>query len=164
MTIEQRLRRLMQLVRRLSSKKRRRTGSVQALKDLRALGDWLYEPPAYTWTRPDPLERALSRMATSIFRRRRRGSRRRIVVRLQRMRGKLGLALYPNRILLHPDLCDRPQQLVRALCHEIAHLTRGTEFEHDEVFALEMSTLRQMYGDRIMRDVARALRYLEPLL
>jgi hypothetical protein len=62
-------------------------------------------------------------------------------------------------IFLHPELCIRPTELAQALCHELAHYTRGFEYEHDEVFVLEMRELNRIYGRKIEAAVIGTVRH-----
>jgi hypothetical protein len=152
--------RLARTLRALTAGRGGRGAKGQALTDLRAIGDWLCsrgDEPRLLRRRPSSVERGLSRIATRIYRDRKFPSRRRILVRFHSMARSLGQSLHPNQILLHPELCADPWELTLALCHEVAHHTRGIEHQHDEVYELEFASLRVRYGAAIHRSIARSL-------
>lgn len=160
MKIEHRIRRLVRAIRAIRSRTNVRMNRGQAISDLRVIGDWLCHHRTKTFLktrRPNGLERELSKIASRILRRRKGRGNQRIVVRLHPMQRTLGLALFPNQILLHPELCARPRELARTLCHELAHHSRGIEYDHDEVFQLEAGAISLFYGKRLYRSILRCL-------
>lgn len=158
MKIEQRVKRLMKTIRTIRVRGNRRTSRGRAISDLRIIGDWLCNDRSRSLVslrKPSGLERELSSIATKILRERKGRSKVRLIVRLHPMEKMLGLALFPNQILLHPELCARPRELVQTLCHELAHHSRGIEYDHDEVFMLEACALSLFYGDSLYRRITR---------
>jgi hypothetical protein len=161
MKIESRIRRLVRAIRAIRSRRKIRTSRGQAISDLRVIGDWLCHdraPSSLRARRPSGLERNLSEVATRILRQRKRRDNVRVIVRLQPMNRNLGLAVFPNQILLHPELCANPRELATTLCHELAHHSRGIEYDHDEVFQLEACAISIFYGKSVYRRILQSLR------
>ena len=161
MKIETRIQRLARAIRAIRSRTNAGANRGLAISDLRIIGNWLCHDRSKSFLRnrrPNGLERELSDAATTILQKRKGQKRLRVRVRLQPMERTLGLALFPNQILLHPELCARPRDLVKTLCHEMAHHSRGIEYDHDEVFQLEACAISLFYGKVLYRRIMRSLR------
>lgn len=160
MKLESRIDRLVRTLQALRTRRAQRGARSLALNDLRIIGDWLCsggDEPRLIRRRPSLLERNLSRIASSIYRSRNPRSPHRIFVRFMSMSRALGRSLFPNQILINPQLCGDPGDLVLAFCHEMAHHTRGIEYQHDRVFEGEFEKLCDEFGARIYQVLARSL-------